>query len=174
MEMFGRRVIRRLRASVAVAVSRYLGLVRGVVVGIGLLLFIAGLNTVASMPPAPPESDGFVHGLAYMGALILGVAGLILVQIGYSLPSGTGQFQVGPLADRSTGLRSGVTVLLYFGTAAVMVYGLPHVVPSVTESTTYVTGLFIIVIAGVLGVLYTVLVSIAGFLIRAIRQRHQE
>ncbi|MFC7045850.1 hypothetical protein ACFQH6_10935 [Halobacteriaceae archaeon GCM10025711] len=149
---------------------RYVGLLRGLLMAVGLFLFYAGLNSVARLPPGPPESDGFIRGLAYMFALIVGVAGLLLVQVGYAIPAGTGRFRVGPLAGRSAGLRGGVAVLVYFVVAALMVYGIPAVVPAVTESMTYATGLFVLVIAGVLGTVLAVLFALGGLVIRASRR----
>lgn len=138
---------------------------------VGLALVAAGLDTVASTASAPPDSDGFIQGLAYLFALILGVSGLLAVQIGYALPAGTGRLRVGPLADRSAGARAGVTVLLYALVVLVMVYGVPAVVPSVTESTTYATGLFFVAIATVVGAVLALLFALAGAVLRVARRR---
>lgn len=151
------------------SLHRHLGILRGLLISVGLVLFVAGLDAVASMPTPPPESDGFIEGLTYIFALVLGVAGLLAVQVGYAVPAGTGRFEFGPLADRSPGLRSGVAVLVYLSIAVLMVYGVPVVVPSVTESMTYATGLFVFAIAAIVGSVIACCLAAAGFLTRSVR-----
>lgn len=136
-----------------------------------MLLFGSGINTVASLSPAPPNSDGFLDGLAYLFSLILGVAGLLVVQIGYALPAGSGRFRVGPLGDRSVSVRSGVVVVVYFVTALLMVYGFPMVVPAVTESTTYAAVFIVVGIAAAVGVVLTLLLALGGFLFQWVGNR---
>jgi hypothetical protein len=118
------------------------------------------------MPMGPPESDGFVQGLAYMYAILIGVLGLVLVQIGYVFPAGRGRFRVGPLATRTPALRGGATVLVSVLIAFSMVYVVPTLVPSVTASDTYVTALFVVVIAGGVGAVLSVLLALGNLIQR--------
>lgn len=152
---------------------RYLGFFRALLVGFGLTLFVAGLNTVASTPTPPPESDGFLKGLAYIYALLVGVTGLLVVQIGYALPAGTGWLRTGPLADRSVGTRGVAVVLVYMLMVLLMVYGIPRLVPSVTESTAYATGLFIFGIASGVGGVLALLFVLGGLITRHIPWRRR-
>jgi hypothetical protein len=154
------------------SLRRYFGVVRGLLLLVGIALFVVGLDAVASTSPSPPESDGFVEGLAYIFALISGVSGLVVAQIGYALPAGTGRFRVGPLADRGAGVRSGAVVVLYLLIAIVMVYGIPVIVPSVTESMTYVTALFVFAIAAVVGAVVTGIAALSDMLLELYR-RHR-
>jgi hypothetical protein len=153
------------------SLRRYFWIVRALLLLVGGGLFVAGLDAVASTSPSPPESDGFVEGLAYIFALISGVTGLVVAQIGYALPAGTGRFRVGPLADRSVGVRSGAVVVLYVLLALVMVYGIPVIVPSVTESMTYVAALLVFAIAAVVGVVVAVVAGSADLLLGMYRRR---
>jgi hypothetical protein len=145
------------------SLRRYFGIVR-------TLLLLVGLDAVASMPPLPPESDGFIEGFAYIFALLLGVTGLVVAQVGYALPAGTGRFRVGPLADRSAGVRSGAVVVLYLLIAFVMVYGIPVVVPGVTESMTYGTALFVFAFAAVVGAAVTSVAALSDMALDVYRR----
>ena len=136
-----------------------------------MLLFASGINTVASLSPAPPNSDGFLDGLAYLFSLVLGVAGLLVVQIGYAFPAGSGRFRVGPFVDRSVSVRSGVMVVVYFVTALLMVYGFPMIVPAVTESTTYAAVFIAVGIAAVGGLVLTLLLALGGLLFHLVGNR---
>ncbi len=49
-----------------------------------------------------------------------------------------------------------------------MVYGIPLLVPSVTASMTYATGLFVFVIAGGIGAVVTVLLTLGNLTHRLI------
>lgn len=160
--MFVRTPIGPLSLLREVSLHRYFGVFRALLVFVGLGLFASGLNTVASMPMAPPESDGFLEGLAYIHAILVGVIGLVVVQFGYVFPAGSGRFSVGPLATRTAAMRGGIIVLVYLLTAFLMVYAIPFLVPSVTESTTYATGLFVFIIAGGIGTGITVLLKLGN------------
>lgn len=151
------------------SLHRYLGLVRGLLIVVGGGLFVAGLDAVASLPPSPPQSDGFIEGLTYLFALLLGVGGLLAVQVGYALPAGTGRFRFGPLSDRSPGLRAGIAVVCYVSIGLLMVYVVPVVVPSVTENMTYATGLFVFGIATIVGSVVALVLASAGFLVQTVR-----
>lgn len=135
---------------------------------VGLSLLVHGLYTVASMPMAPPESDGFIQGLAYIYAILVGVVGLLFVQIGYVFPAGNGRFQVGPLANRTVTMRGGITVLTYVLIALLMIYAIPLIVPSVTANATYVTGLFVFAIAGGVGTVITAFLTLGNLTQRVI------
>lgn len=152
------------------SLRRYFGYIRILLVLVGLGFFASGLNTVASMPMGPPESDGFVEGLAYIYAILVGVIGLLLVQIGYILPTERGRFQVGSLLNRGPATRGGLTAIVYLLIAFVMVYGIPLLVPSVTASMTYATGLFIFVIAGGAGLVVAVLLTVGNLTHRLITE----
>lgn len=136
-----------------------------------MILFVSGIDTVASLSPAPPNSDGFLDGLAYLFSLILGVAGLLVVQMGYAFPAGSGRFRAGPLVDRSVSVRSVVVVVVYFVTALLMVYGIPMVVPAVTESTTYAAVFIVVGIAAVVGLVLTLLLALGGLLLHLVGKR---
>lgn len=151
------------------SLQQYLGPVRFLFVLLGLGLFAAAIETVASLPPAHPNSDGFVEGLAYIGSLLLGIAGLLLVELGYAIPAGVGRFRGGPLADRSSGLRAGAAVLAYLGIVVLMVYGIPFVIPSVTESMAYATGLMIIASSAGIGAVLALGLFIGGMVFRVSR-----
>lgn len=151
------------------SLREYLGPVRLLIVLVGLGLFAAAIETVASLPPAPPNSDGFVEGLAYIGSLLLGVAGLLLVELGYAIPAGIGRFRRGPLADRSSGLRAGTAVLAYVGVAVLMVYGIPFLIPSVTESMAYVTGFMVLAVSAGAGAVLALVLFVGGILFRRSR-----
>lgn len=144
------------------SLHRYFEYLRVLLILVGVGLFASGLNTVASMPMGPPESDGFIEGLAYIYAILIGGIGLLLVQIGYVLPTGSGRLQIGPLTNRSPATRGGITAIVYLLIAFVMVYGIPLLVPGVTASMTYATGLFVFVIAGGAGIVVTVVLTVGN------------
>lgn len=141
---------------------------RALLVLVGVGLFASGLNTVASLPMGPPESDGFLEGLAYIHAILVGVIGLLVVQFGYVFPAGSGRFRVGPLANRTAAVRGGIIVLVYGLIAILMVYGIPFLIPSITESMTYATGLFVFVIACGIGTVITVFLKLGNLTQRLI------
>lgn len=169
--MFGKGDILVLPLRQSMSIRRFFGLIRILLVGIGLSLFAAGIDTVASMPQAPPTSDGFPQGLGYLFSLVLGVSGLLVVQIGYAFPVGIGRFRGGPLVDHSAGARSGVVVVVYFMTALFMVYVIPALFSSVTGSPTYITGFLVFVFATVSGLGLTFLLTFGGLLIPAYDRR---
>lgn len=146
----------------------YLGLVRALLVAIGVLLYALGIDTVVTTPP--PESDGFLRGLTFVVSLVVAALGLLVVQFGYAVPPGTGRFRTGPLADRSAGLRSGVVALLYVGAGSLLVYGVPALFPGVKGSTAYVVGLLAFFVAGVIGAVLSVLYALGGRLFRRFGQ----
>lgn len=164
-KMFTRKAIPGRLPVINVSPFRYFGILRAFLLLVGLWLVATALHSVASTPP-PPNSDGFLEGLGYLNALISGVFGLLVIQIGYALPAGIGRFRFGPLANRSAATRGGVTVVVYVLVALLMVYGIPPVVPGVTESATYVTGFFLVSIASGIGVLIVILLVFVGLMFR--------
>ncbi|RDZ35511.1 MULTISPECIES: hypothetical protein [unclassified Haloferax] len=56
--------------------------------GVALLAFV--WRTAVTMPPPPPGSDGFAHGLAGFFLLVFGVAGFVLLAGGLLIPPGPG------------------------------------------------------------------------------------
>lgn len=154
-----------------VSFKRYYGFLRALLMVMGLALVAAGVDTVASLPSGPPADDGFLDGLAYLAALVLGSAGLVVIQLGFALPPGVGRFRGGPLADRTAGARSGAVVVAYVVALALGVYVIPVFVPSVTGSPAYVTLVVCSVIATVVGVAVTLVVTIGGVLYRIHRRR---
>ena len=147
--------------------QRYLGLLRGLLIVVGVGLFLAGLDAVASMPTPPPESDGFIEGLTYIFGLLFGVGGLLLVQVEYAIPPGSGRF--GPLADRNPGIRGGVVIVGYLAVAIGMVYVVPLLAPTVTGSTTYALALFVLGIAAVVGSPIALVLAAGDLLHRVVR-----
>lgn len=88
--------------------------IRVVLIAAGLLVAAAIVYGLATMPPAPPDSDGFVSGLAYLFGSIIFVLALGVAGLGVVLPSLVG-------ADDPVGFGRGQRLLLK--AAAVMVGG---------------------------------------------------
>lgn len=153
---------------------RYLGLVRALLVAAGVLLFALGIDTVVTTPPPPPDSDRFLEGLTFFVSLVVAALGLLVAQVGYAVPAGSGRLRAGPLADRSAGLRGGVAALLYVAAGLLLVYVVPAVLPAVTESTPYVVSLLALFVAGVLGAVLSVLYALGGRLLRTARQHSED
>lgn len=106
--------------------------VRAVLVGGGLLIAGATVYQLATMPPAPPDSDGFVTGLAYLfGSIIFVLAvgasslGVVLpTVVGAGDPLGFNRWQR-LLLKAAAGLVGGGFLLgLAFGLATELQYGL--------------------------------------------------
>ncbi|WP_115863175.1 hypothetical protein [Halorussus litoreus] len=68
-------------------ISALLAAVRVVFVVAGLGIAVATVLQLASMPPPPPESDGFAHGMAGLIGGVIIVLTLGLAAVGVSLPS---------------------------------------------------------------------------------------
>lgn len=82
-----------------------LAVARVVLVVAGLGVVAATVLTLVSMPPSPPESDGFVRGLAWIFGSVIVVLALGAAALGVALPSILG-------TDDSLGFGRGQRVLL--------------------------------------------------------------
>lgn len=101
-----------------------------VVAGVG----VAALTVLelATMPPPPPESDGFVHGLAAIVGSVVIVLSLGLAAVGISLPTLLGQddrlgfnrWQRLALKGAGVLIGGGVVVGLAFGLATELQFGI--------------------------------------------------
>ncbi|ELZ80936.1 hypothetical protein C453_18405 [Haloferax elongans ATCC BAA-1513] len=60
------------------------------IAGIGAALVAFSLWNVYTLPPPPPESDGFVQGLAGFFFLIITLSGFVLAAVGLLVPPGPG------------------------------------------------------------------------------------
>ncbi|WP_411964775.1 hypothetical protein [Haloferax sp. YSMS24] len=58
--------------------------------GVGLVVLVLTWQTFRTLPPSPPQSDGFVEGLAAFFLLVLGLAGYVLFVGGLLIPPGPG------------------------------------------------------------------------------------
>lgn len=58
------------------------------VVGAALVAF--AVVGVVTMPPPPPESDGFVSGLAAIALYVMGWVGFLVASLGLAIPPGEG------------------------------------------------------------------------------------
>lgn len=79
--------------------------VRVVLVGGGLLVAAGTVYGLATMPPAPPNSEGFVQGMAYLFGSVIAALALGVATIGVVLPSVLG-------ADDAVGFGRGQRLLL--------------------------------------------------------------
>lgn len=82
-----------------------LGTARVVLVVGGVGFAVATVLALASMEPAPPDSEGFVTGLAYVFGSVIVVLAVGAAGLGVALPSIVG-------ADDSLGFTGGQRVLL--------------------------------------------------------------
>ncbi|MGM0592447.1 MAG: hypothetical protein ACQETI_12640 [Halobacteriota archaeon] len=64
-----------------------LGVVRFVLVAAGAVLSVGTIYTLVTIPPAPPGSDGFVTGMAYLFGGIILVLSLGATGLGIALPT---------------------------------------------------------------------------------------
>ncbi|MFC7202962.1 hypothetical protein ACFQJC_05515 [Haloferax namakaokahaiae] len=60
------------------------------VAGVGFGLLVLTLLYANSIPPSPPQSDGFVEGLAGFFILVFGAIGFVLLVAGLLIPPGPG------------------------------------------------------------------------------------
>ena len=67
--------------------SRLFGAVRAILVGLGVAVATLTVNELASMPPPPPESDGFAHGMAAIFGGLIVVTSLGVSAVGVALPT---------------------------------------------------------------------------------------
>lgn len=79
--------------------------VRFLLVGGGLLVAGGTVYGLATMPPAPPNGDGFVEGLAYLFGSMIVALGLGAATVGLVLPTALG-------ADDPIGFGRGQRLLL--------------------------------------------------------------
>lgn len=61
--------------------------VRALLVVVGVAVAAATVHSLATMPPAPPDSDGFVHGMAFFFGSIIVIFALGAAGLGVVLPS---------------------------------------------------------------------------------------
>ncbi|KAB1193020.1 hypothetical protein GJR96_06015 [Haloferax sp. MBLA0076] len=60
------------------------------VAGLGLTIVAFTWWGAYTLPPAPPGSDGFAHGLAGFFLLLFGLVGFVLLVVGLLIPPGPG------------------------------------------------------------------------------------
>ncbi|MFK8215424.1 hypothetical protein [Haloferax volcanii] len=72
------------------SVRAVLGSLQLPVAGAGVALLAFVWRTAVTMPPTPPGSDGFAHGLAGFFLLVFGVVGFVLLAGGLLIPPGPG------------------------------------------------------------------------------------
>lgn len=60
------------------------------IAGLGGLLLVGAVAALLSMPPSPPESEGFVRGLAMLVLFVVAWAGFVIIAIGLAVPPRTG------------------------------------------------------------------------------------
>jgi hypothetical protein len=122
----------RKRGTMPSSVRGYaLAAVRVVLVGGGGLVGLGVLVGLATMPPPPPGSDGFVSGLAYIFGGAIAVFALGAAALGVALPTllgtddrlGFGRFQRLALKAAGALFGGGLLVGLAFGLATEMQFG---------------------------------------------------
>lgn len=74
-----------------ITTSRVLTAVRAVIVGAGLLVTALTVQWLATMPPPPPDSDGFAHGMAGLFGGVIIIMSLGASAFGVALPAVIGQ-----------------------------------------------------------------------------------
>lgn len=55
------------------------------IAGLGGLLLVGALVSLLTMPPSPPESEGFVRGLAILVLFVAAWAGFVIIAIGLAI-----------------------------------------------------------------------------------------
>lgn len=111
--------------------SALLAAVRAAFVALGVGAAAATVLGLASMPPPPPESDGFVRGMAVIAGGAITVLSLGLAALGVSLPAllgrddplGFGRWQRRALKGAGVLVAGGAVVGLAFGLATELQYG---------------------------------------------------
>jgi hypothetical protein len=154
-----------------VSPDRYLGAVRVLLVGLGLSVFVYALDMVGFTPIPSPERGGHVVGMAYLFSVVVGAAGFLLALVGYALPPGTDPVVEGPLGARSAGTRAGVQAVGALVTGLVLLFAVPEVVPGLSGTAAFVSGVLALVVGGVLGVPLALLFTLSGLLLRTYRSR---
>lgn len=60
------------------------------VAGIGLFVTLISLAMAFTMPPSPPDSEGFVQGLALLALYVFAWGGFVVLSLGLAIPPGEG------------------------------------------------------------------------------------
>lgn len=116
-------------------VRSLLGSLQLPVAGLGAVLLVAALGSLLTLPPAPPESEGFVRGLAVLFLYFLAWSGFVVVALGLAIPPKGGygisfnRYQRGlfvTAAVAAVGSAVGPFVLfgLFYSNAELLVYSL--------------------------------------------------
>lgn len=71
-------------------VRSLLGSLQLPVAGIGLFVMLISLATAFTMPPSPPDSEGFVQGLALIALYVFAWGGFVVLSLGLAIPPGEG------------------------------------------------------------------------------------
>lgn len=111
--------------------ARTLAVVRSVLVVIGVVVAAQSVHSLATMPPPPPESDGFVRGLALFFGTVKIVFALGLAAVGVALPTllgaddplGFGRWQRHALKGAVLVIAAGFVLGLAYGSVTEMQFG---------------------------------------------------
>lgn len=58
------------------------------IAGFGLLGVALAVSQFLTLPPPPPDGDGFVEGLAVFFLYVIGFAGFVIAALGFAIPPG--------------------------------------------------------------------------------------
>lgn len=64
------------------------------IAGVGALVLVLSVATLLMIPPSPPESEGFVRGLAYIALYVIAWGGFVLFALGLAIPPGSDGFGI--------------------------------------------------------------------------------
>ena len=70
------------------SVRSRLGVLQLPLAGFGLLVVAWAVSQLLTLPPSPPDSDGFVEGLAIFFLAASGFVGFVFVALGLAIPPG--------------------------------------------------------------------------------------
>ncbi|MFB6095888.1 MAG: hypothetical protein ABEJ74_00680 [Haloferacaceae archaeon] len=60
------------------------------IAGAGALVLALAVASTLALPPSPPDSEGFVRGLAFIVLYVLAWGGFVLLALGLAIPPGGG------------------------------------------------------------------------------------
>lgn len=121
------------------------------VAGTGAFLVVVSVGQILTMPSPPPESDGFVGGLAVLFLYFLAWVGFLVLSLGLAIPPGDGYGITFTRAQRVLFLLAAVAALVS-AVGPFVAFGLIYSNPSLMVSAWLaITGIALLALATGLG-----------------------